>query len=496
MKRWLPILALMLAAFPILRWYLARMQDGGGEAAGILPLLFASYFIFRDRKAGGERTRHRVHRAAPTLPGGRKEGTAPTSTGKFRTIWRFGLQFWLGRRNQHAVARALPSDTVGIVALFAYAVSFPFLPPLIRAMIFIVAMALVTGIWRKPGIVLLLILSLPLAASLDFFFGYPLRFVTAVVAENLLRLVGLDVGREGVMLLHGENVVGVDPACSGLNMLWTAGLFTGLLASVFSLTWRKIFPLGLAALMISLTANSLRASLLFFPESGLIEMPHILHPVVGLVIAAGALAGLAKLARFLAERNCDLESATATAAESQDNSPGRSRFLNRGSFPMLTIAALCAAAAPLFSLTDASGKISNAPQIHQFEGQPVTQVALSAVEENFYADFPGSIAVYEGSGFKLTVRHVTRATRKLHPASHCLRAEGFSIGEKSTRTDDAGHRWLTYTARRNGSKWTVSERILQENDGGRWAEISEWYWSAFFHPHSGPWVAETVIKPQ
>jgi len=101
--------------------------------------------------------------------------------------------------------------------------------------------------------------------------------------------------------------------------------------------------------------------------------------------------------------------------------------------------------------------------------------------------------VYEGSGFKLTVRHVTRATRKLHPASHCLRAEGFQIGEKKTRTDDAGNRWLTYTASRNGTGWEVSERIRRERDGRQWAEISEWYWHALFHPKDGPWIAETVI---
>ncbi|QTN32299.1 archaeosortase/exosortase family protein [Akkermansiaceae bacterium] len=428
MKRRIPVAALLLAAVPVLRWYAARMQDGGGEAAGLVPLLFASCFLFRARREIASST--------------------------------------MGRGS-------------GIAVLLAYAVSFQFLPPLIRAVMFIVAVALVTGVWRKPGIVLLLILSLPLAASLDFFFGYPLRLVTSVAAENLLGLAGLDVGREGVVLLHGENVVGVDPACSGLNMLWTAGLFTGLLASAFSLGWRKIFPLGLAALAISLAANSIRASLLFFPESGLIEMPHILHPVIGLVIAALALAGLAKLARGLADRE------KPSAAPPSPHSP-----------LALTIAAVCAAAAPLFSMAKPPDEISSAPPLHRFGGQPVTQVALTAAEENFYADFPGYIAVYEGDGFKLTVRHVTRATRKLHPASHCLRAEGFSIGEKTTRTDDAGGHWLTYTATRNGIPRTVRERIRRAEGGGQWAEISAWYWSAFLRPSDGPWVAETVIGAQ
>ena len=162
---------------------------------------------------------------------------------------------------------------------------------------------------------------------------------------------------------------------------------------------------------------------------------------------------------------------------------------------MLTIAALCAAAAPLFSMADSPGEIPSTPPLHQFSGQPVTQIALSPVEEKCYADFTGSIALYEGGGFKLTVRHVTRATRKLHPASHCLRAEGFSIGEKNTLPDDEGNNWLTYSATRHGTAWTVSERIRSTDGGAQWTEISAWYWSAFFHPHAGPWVAETVIAP-
>ena len=60
---------------------------------------------------------------------------------------------------------------------------------------------------------------------------------------------------------------------------------------------------------------------------------------------------------------------------------------------------------------------------------------------------------------------------------------------------EAGGRWLTYTATRNGIPWSVSERIRRADGGGQWAEISEWYWPALFHPQDGPWIAETVIAP-
>lgn len=429
MKRLLPALALLLSVIPVIRWYAARMQDGGGETAGLVPLLFAAHFIFRDRRKIGATS---------------------------------------------------PERSAGIVALITYAALFPFIPPLVRALAFIFALTLVSGIWRKPGIVLLLILSLPLAASLDFFFGYPLRLLTSIAAENLLGLAGLEVAREGVLLLHAGREVRVDPACSGLNMLWTAGLFTALLASAFSLPWGKTLPLGLAALILSLAGNSLRASLLFFPEAGLIKMPHVLHPTIGLAIAAVAFAVLAKLARKFSGGKILEESIPSPSA---------------GSPIALIIPALLAAVAPLLSPPETGAPLTGAPQIRQFRGMPVTQVALSPTEEKFYADFPGSIAVYEGGTFKLTVRHVTRATRKLHPASHCLRAEGFHIGEMKTRTDESGARWLTYTATRNGIAWSVSERIRRVDDGRQWAEIPEWYWSALFHPQDGPWIAETIIAP-
>ncbi|MDE0836675.1 MAG: hypothetical protein OSA84_10030 [Akkermansiaceae bacterium] len=101
---------------------------------------------------------------------------------------------------------------------------------------------------------------------------------------------------------------------------------------------------------------------------------------------------------------------------------------------------------------------------------------------------------HEGHGFKLIVREVSRATRLLHPASHCLRAEGFAIGEKSQTTDDEGNAWLTYTASRNGGTWRVRERITRAPGGRQWAEISAWYWHALFHPGDGPWIALTLIE--
>ncbi|MEP2776670.1 MAG: exosortase/archaeosortase family protein [Luteolibacter sp.] len=423
-----PVIALLLAAIPVLHWYAARLQDGGGEILGLIPLLLAAYFALRDRKT-----------ISPSRPG----------------------------------------RITGIAFLILYTIGCPFLPALLRAVLFIIAATFLTGVARKPGIACLILLALPWQASLDFFFGYPLRLITSVSAEILLNMIGLEVSRQGVQLLHAGNIVGVDPACSGLNLLWTSGLFTALLATLFHLPWKKLPLLAAAALALSLAANSLRATLLFFPESGLITMPHILHPVIGLVTAAIAFLILIRLARVLAGK---------IKIAPRSNASQKFQIF-------LTVTALAATVSPLLSLTEISTIHPSQQPLSHYEGQPLTPIALNPAEEKFYGDFPGSVAIYEGSSFKLIVRTVTRATRMLHPASHCLRAEGFDIGGKTRVTLSDGSRWLTYTATRNGKTWQIRERITDASGDKQWTEISAWYWQAFFKPRHAPWEAMTVMEP-
>jgi exosortase/archaeosortase family protein len=472
-------IALLLAAIPTLRWYVLRLQDGGGELAGLVPLCAALWFGLRDRK-----------------------GLKRTSRG----AW------------------------TGVVLLLIQAAAYPFLPAMIRALLMIAALASVSGIWRKPGIVCLLVLALPLTASLDFFLGYPLRLLTSINAGFLLEITGTDVSRTGVQLLYEGRVVGVDPACSGMNMLWSTGLLTALLAAVFSLRWRSLVPLGAAALALALAGNSLRAAILFFPEAEIINMPHILHPGIGIAIAGGGFLALMKLARRLSlhERKLPrlLQPAVAfgqaalslpkgcdrTALERQGliaPSPppwqpfGRLRAASRKaaagcSSPKpaaITIAASLVLLTSFVSEKETHQPMPDAPLLSSYHGIPLTRISLNAAEKTFYGNFPGSIAVYEAEGFKLIVRQVNRATRMLHPASHCLRAEGFSIGEKTVVADEDSTRWLSYTATRNSEIFQVKERINCPTNTQSWPEISAWYWHALFHPSDGPWEAVTVINP-
>ncbi len=344
---------------------------------------------------------------------------------------------------------------------------------MIRALLMIGAVASVSGIWKKPGIVCLLVLALPWTASLDFFLGYPLRLLTSVNAEMLLGFAGMDVTRAGVQLLHEGRVVGVDAACSGLNMLWSTGLLTALLAAVFSLGWRSLIPLGMAALVLALAGNSLRATILFFPEAGLVKMPHLLHPGIGIAIAGGSFLLLMKLARKL----------------SAHGAPPSGGVCKAHALPALAGASILVFVTSLFFKNEPNQTPEQPPLLTHYQGAPLTRVPLTISEKNFYGNFPGSIAVYEAADFKLIVRKVNRATRKLHPASHCLRSEGFRIGKKTVEGE-----WLAYPATRGGNSFLVKEHISCRATEQTWPEISAWFWHAFLHPGDGPWEAVTVIQ--
>ena len=426
-RKLMTAIALLLAAIPTLRWYVLRMQDGGGELAGLVPLAAALCFAWRDRK-----------------------GLAVTARG----AW------------------------AGVVLLLIQAAAYPFLPAMIRALVMIAAIICVSGLWKKPGIVCLLVLALPWTASLDFVLGYPLRLLTSVNTALLLETVGTEVTRSGVRLLYQGRVVGVDPACSGMNMLWSTGLLTALLAAAYSLRWRGLFPLGAVALALALAGNSLRAAILFFPEAGIIEMPHILHAGIGVVIAGACFFTLVKCAQGGTSFGCPVIPPSSTGSHRQ---------------PLLA-AAILVLIASFFSKKHNPQPLPEPQLLTHYQGIPVTRVTLNEAEQTFYRDFPGTIAVYETNRQKLIVRQINRATRKLHPASHCLRAEGFRIGRETVLKDGHGVAWLSYPITRHGEILHVKEHIRCPTSGRSWPEISAWFWHAFLNPGDGPWQAVTVIS--
>jgi len=175
-----------------------------------------------------------------------------------------------------------------------YAVLAPFAPPLLRALAAMAALGCswisVSGARDKwPAVLCLLVLSVPVIASLQFYAGYPMRTLTASGATWLLNLLGIEATRTGTsMMAYGRTVL-VDAPCSGVRMLWTASVLCASLAAMRT----RVSPGGMAialacVLPIVLVGNTVRAAMLFLIETAQSEIhqappPGYLHSLVGIV---------------------------------------------------------------------------------------------------------------------------------------------------------------------------------------------------------------------
>lgn len=139
----------------------------------------------------------------------------------------------------------------------------------------------------------LCLLSLPLAASLQFYFGYPLRVLAGNLSAAMLRANGIAVVRDGAMLAWDGQLVSIDAPCSGIKMLW-AGLF---LACALAASARLPAPRAAAGMLLAavivVAANAVRAAALFYSEVGLISAPPWTHAGVGVFCFVAAALGIA-----------------------------------------------------------------------------------------------------------------------------------------------------------------------------------------------------------
>ena len=229
------LLALAAAFWPVGRWYVVRMTDGSDEPWGIAALAVAMVMPFR------------THRSSEPL-----------------------------------------RCTTSIVAVLGiYLVTFPWLPPLVKGCVMMTAFALaLPGGAGAPGIRGLLLLSLPVMASAQFFAGFPLRVIAAKGAAALLHLGGCEVSASGAVLLWQGDPILVDAPCSGIRMLWVGMAMFCIGAARAGLRWRPFLAGFAVAVAVIVAANSVRCALVFVEEAGIAEVPEGWHTGVGLAVFA------------------------------------------------------------------------------------------------------------------------------------------------------------------------------------------------------------------
>lgn len=421
---------------------------------------------------------------------------------------------WQARREL-----ALPSDAAivaaGALALAAAALTL-IVPPMVAAAAAMLALAvfITSALPLRPAapIGALLLLALPVIASLQFYLGYPLRLATAHAAAPLLALAGIDAQASGAALLWNGRTILVDPPCAGIGMLWVGGWVAALASYLNDAPARRSLVNGCIAGLAVFGANVLRNALLFFSEAGLAPRADWLHGAIGLVAFAAAV--LPTIA-FAGRRVAPDRAASGAVAAGSSPRRARARFLDPGRArrPRNRIAFVgaCLAAAVLPPLGErfvvpgtmdrepaaAVGARSSAIEWPtHFRGQPLTRLPPTALEARFAARFPGAVARFTDGGQLLIVRQVRRPTRLLHPASDCFRGAGYAIGDLAAAADADGVHWRCFIAAQGGERLRVCERIAERLEEARgWTDVSAWFWDAQRRGGVSAWWALTVVTP-
>lgn len=256
-RAYLALIAMVAAFWPVWHWLALRAGDDATDGSALLSIATAATLLWRD---GVTTTDARVRWGVPTL------------------------------------------------LMLLYAASYPFVPFLVRAAIAMSAIAAVcSSLWfdRRMDVRFcgLLLLSLPVIPSLNFYLGYPLRVVVGELTSVLLQLNGFAAVREGTILLWNGHPIAIDAPCSGIRMLWTGLYLTCALAALQRLNARRTALLGAIALAIVMLANVLRATALFYVEAGVVPQARPAHALIGVVVfalAAISIAGAAARLRVAA----------------------------------------------------------------------------------------------------------------------------------------------------------------------------------------------------
>lgn len=227
-----------LAFWPVWKWYILRLIDSPQELFGLIALGTAGGFIWWSKTD-------------------------------------------LRSAKSHLV---LPA-----VFVLLYAVTYPFLPSLVRAAIAFVAIGCTLSSYRwgisfHSGICGLLLLSLPVIPSLQFYLGYPLRVLTGILAVPFLQLGGFTVVREGTSLNWDGQLILIDAPCSGVRMLWSTLYLTFTLTCFYGFNTGKTCLAVLLSFLGIIAGNALRSAALFYPEAHILALPSWAHEGIGMIV--------------------------------------------------------------------------------------------------------------------------------------------------------------------------------------------------------------------
>lgn len=422
-------LALLLVNWPSVLWYLSRMSDGSDEPWGVLALLLGGVFA------------------------------------------------WRGRDQELGPARYFAASFLLLVPVLLGVWSTPLLTS------FFVVSALACLLVDKRcwvGQAGLFALALPLISSLQFYGGFPLRWLVGFLSAGVLRLLGFGVEARGaVMHWRGEMIV-IDAPCSGVQMLWGAAFLACAMICIQKMGLRDSILTLQVASVSSFFGNVLRNVLLFFVESGLVDWPAWSHDMIGLGVFAVVLLfvvcfGSRRLGR--PERVVEVGASRCGL--------GLPRFVLLAVFCVL----LVLNGGERGGFPERENSVGEVVQDlrKRLVGEGWRRVALADSTLEYAARFPGAIELFEMEGRTLVVRVIYRATRRYHQSADCYRALGYSTSPLPILMEVDGAMWGRVLATREGERVEVRERVVS-SDGQSWTDASSWFWAAALGKSEGPWV--------
>lgn len=431
-------LALQAAALWVhWRWAAARVADGSDDPLGVAALTALVWAVWR---------------------------LAPEMRSQPRAAW---------------LAAALGLSAASTVAVFVA-------PPLAGALL--AALALACGLRAfmpsgRAGLPLagLAVLALPVVSSLQFYAGYPLRFVTAQLSSWALQLLGWSAQVEGTAMSVDGRLIVVDAPCSGVQMVWMAYFCACAVAVCCDIDDRRFLRRLPLIGVVVLAGNVVRNSVLVARESRG-DVAQWVHEAVGLAVLAVVCSAVVV---FVARMQSGVHAPSSPSRIASGLRGWRALFAG-----VVVGCALVPIARP--SPADASRVSGESPV--EWDGRELRPLALSAVEQRFADRFPGRIARLTDGEQVLVWREVTAPTRMLHPAADCYRGLGYRIEHARLERDGRQRLWRCFVAERDGVRLRVCERIV-DAQGRAFTDASSWFWAAQLQQSAGPWQAITTARP-
>lgn len=506
--------ALVFASlWPVWVWHFQRLTDNSDEPLGIVALITAlALAIARRDEADGQ---------PEGVPGGMAADVRDREPGCAASIVLCALAMAI----YGSIYSRAPHLLLAVLAVFAvgFALNVAVAPRKLSA-----------GYW------LLLFLSLPLVATLNFYIGYPLRLLVSAIAAPLIAITGFDAVAHGTALQWHSQLIEIDAPCSGIKMLWLALYLSATMACVLQMNLSRAALLSVGAIGSAILGNVLRVTSLFYVEAGIIKLNASAHEFVhqGTGVAAFAIlaAGIVYLAltspRTLRAARVSAPPATVagTVAKPLDQSVARSmhRSVDRQTDTVTQSASISTSSTSTFigtttaskywivllticfldlfvpflpkpntaggsALASSTAVASDFAWPDTFEGHALREMPPSGVNARFMREFPGKIRICTDGERTIVMRWLLQPTRQLHPASDCYRASGYAIKWLPMHIDSEGKAWSSFEATQRGHTFRVRE-IIVDRSRSTWTDPSSWYWSAMLNKTSSPWFAITVSE--